>query len=193
MDFTTFLIFLSICPGKNYKQIYNKKSKASLWRNLSTGTLPKFFSTILYFVPLVYNPFFSRRAFSRKLFDIRFSYNLSNFSHVCLLVRMASKTVTRSVLSVARCSELSRLVPLSVKCGSRSWHHQVPAKPSIYLHFEHRECTQLQCLVTWVLRSLIWLRKFTTREWEVIGLIECSMSLLNVSENSGVSTCDLSS
>ena len=33
----------------------------------------------------------------RKLFDIRFSYKHCNFSHVCLLVKMASKTVTRSI------------------------------------------------------------------------------------------------
>ena len=33
----------------------------------------------------------------RKLLDIRFSYKHCNFSHVCLLVKMASKTVTRSI------------------------------------------------------------------------------------------------
>ena len=32
-----------------------------------------------------------------KLFDMRFSYKHCNFSHVCLLVKMASKTVTRSI------------------------------------------------------------------------------------------------
>ena len=31
------------------------------------------------------------------LFYIRFSYKHCNFSHVCLLVKMASKTVTRSI------------------------------------------------------------------------------------------------
>ena len=35
-----------------------------------------------------------------KLFDIRFSYKHSNFSRVCLLVKMASKTVTRSILNL---------------------------------------------------------------------------------------------
>ncbi|CAH3129352.1 unnamed protein product [Porites lobata] len=35
-------------------------------------------------------------AFLRKLFDIGFSYKHCNFSRVCLLVKMASKTVTRS-------------------------------------------------------------------------------------------------
>ena len=39
---------------------------------------------------------FFKTAILRKLFDIRFSYKHCNFSHVCLLVKMASKTVTRS-------------------------------------------------------------------------------------------------
>ena len=38
-----------------------------------------------------------------KLFDIRFSYKHSNFSRVCLLVKMASKTVTRSILNLKHC------------------------------------------------------------------------------------------
>ena len=38
-----------------------------------------------------------RTAVSRELFDIRFSYKHCNFSHVCLHVKMASKTVTRSI------------------------------------------------------------------------------------------------
>ena len=41
--------------------------------------------------------FFSERAVLRKLFDIRFSYKHRNFSPVCLLVKMASKTVTSSI------------------------------------------------------------------------------------------------
>ena len=76
---------LSESPGKNYRQIYGK-SKASLWRNLSTGTRPPiFFNTILCLVALVYNPcccccfFFFRTAVLRKLFDIRFSYKHCNF------------------------------------------------------------------------------------------------------------------
>ena len=35
--------------------------------------------------------------FFQNIFDIRFSYKHCNFSHVCLLVKMASKTVTRSI------------------------------------------------------------------------------------------------
>ena len=82
--------------SKNYRQIYGK-SKASLWRNLRTGTPPIFFGIILCFVALVYNLYiFFRTAVSRKLFDIRLSYKHFNFSRVCLLVKMASKTMTRS-------------------------------------------------------------------------------------------------
>ena len=40
---------------------------------------------------------FFRTAILRKFFGIRFSYKHCNFSHVCLLVKMASKTVTRSI------------------------------------------------------------------------------------------------
>ena len=41
--------------------------------------------------------FFFRTAVLRKLFDIRFSYKHCNFLPVYLLVKMASKTVTRSI------------------------------------------------------------------------------------------------
>ena len=40
---------------------------------------------------------FSKTAVLQKLFDIRFSYKHCNFSRVYLLVKMASKTVTRSI------------------------------------------------------------------------------------------------
>ena len=46
----------------------------------------------------VYNSFFCfRTAVFWELLDIRFSYKHCNFSRGCLLVKMASKTVTRSV------------------------------------------------------------------------------------------------
>ena len=41
---------------------------------------------------------FVRTAVLRKLFDIRFSYKHCNFSWSCLLVKMAFKTVTRSIV-----------------------------------------------------------------------------------------------
>ena len=72
--------------------------KASLQRNLITSTPPKFFRTILCFVALVYNLYFFRKAVMRKLFDIRFSCKHCNFSRICLLFKIASKTVTRSIL-----------------------------------------------------------------------------------------------
>ena len=56
-----------------------------------------FFRRILRSKALVYKSYFFRTAALRKLFDIRFSYNHCNFSRVCLLVKMASKTVTRSI------------------------------------------------------------------------------------------------
>ena len=55
---------------------------------------PKFLSTILCFVALLQFIFFFNKAVLRKLFDIWFSYKHYNFSQVCLLVKMASKTVT---------------------------------------------------------------------------------------------------
>ena len=64
---------------------------------------PKFFfSTILCFVALLQLIFCFRKAVLRKLFDIWFSYKHCNFSHVCLLVKMASKTVTKSIHKHAR-------------------------------------------------------------------------------------------
>ena len=66
-----------------------------------------FFRTILRSEALVYKSiFFFITAVLRKLFVIRFSYNHCNFSRVCLLVKMASKTVTRFIV---------KLVVLSVR------------------------------------------------------------------------------
>ena len=97
-----FLNFRYIClqesSGRNYRQIYGKP-KAILWRNLRTGTPPKCFSAILCLVALVYIDIFFTTAVLRKLFDMRFVYKHCNFSHALLLVKMASKTVTRSIRS----------------------------------------------------------------------------------------------
>ena len=41
---------------------------------------------------------FFRTAVLWKLFNIRFSYKHCNFSHVCLLIKMVWKTVTRSIV-----------------------------------------------------------------------------------------------
>ena len=96
--FFKFSIHLSLRKSQeNYRQI-NGKSKASLWRNLSTSTPPNFlgqsFALQLQFTIYI----FFRKAVMWKLFDTRFSYKHCNFLRVCLLFKMASKTMTRSIL-----------------------------------------------------------------------------------------------
>ena len=79
-----------------------------------------FFSRFLRSEALVYNSYFFRTAILRKLFDIRFSYKHCNFSRFCLLVKMASKTVTRSIESF-----LCKLLPSPMdeyKNGTGTWH-----------------------------------------------------------------------
>ena len=58
---------------------------------------------------------FFRTAVLRKLFDIRFLYKHCNFSRVCLLVKMASKTVTRSIRHITTTQkwEIKGFHPLS--------------------------------------------------------------------------------
>ena len=51
---------------------------------------------------------FFRTAVLRKLFDIRISYKHCNFSRACLLAKMASKTVTSSILPHSRGRMFSR-------------------------------------------------------------------------------------
>ena len=98
--FFKFSLHFSVTKSReNYRQIY-EKFEASLWRNLSTGTPPKFLSAILCFVALVYNYIFIRTAVLRKLFYIRFSYKHCNFLQVCLPVKMASKTVRGSICKI---------------------------------------------------------------------------------------------
>ena len=59
---------------------------------LEKVTSSNFFSRILRNEGLVNNSYFFRTAVLWKLFDIRCSYKHCNFSRVCLLVKMASKT-----------------------------------------------------------------------------------------------------
>ena len=65
--------------------------------------------------------FFFRSAVLQKLFDIRFSYKHCNFSRVCLLVKMASKTVTRSIILIDRWQVLSYLSTMSTWYACRCW------------------------------------------------------------------------
>ena len=81
---------------ENYRQIRGK-SKESLWRNLITGTPQTFLGqSFALYLQFTIDILF-RTAVLRQLFDIRLSYKHCNLSHVCLLVKMASKTLTRSI------------------------------------------------------------------------------------------------
>ena len=59
---------------------------------------------------------FFQNSLFRQLFDIRFSYKRCNFSHVCLLVKMASKTVTRSIIRWTDVifEDIRKLLPIKV-------------------------------------------------------------------------------
>ena len=59
-----------------------------------------FFRRILRSEALLYKSYFFRAAVLRTLFEFRFSYDHCNFLRVCLLVKMASKTVTRSIVKL---------------------------------------------------------------------------------------------
>ena len=61
-------------------------------------TPSNFFSRVLRNEALGYKSYFFGTAILRKLFEIRFSYEHCNFARVCLLVKMASKTVTRGAI-----------------------------------------------------------------------------------------------
>ena len=74
---------------------------------------------------------FFRTAVLRKLFDIRFSCKHCNFSRVCLLVNMASKTVTRPIINLS--------------------NHNAPClRPKIL----HNHCFQFLLGITVVLREI---------------------------------------
>ena len=71
----------------------------------SVRSLVKYFSTLEEKFRISARPYnilsiFFRTFVLRKLFDIRFSSKHCNFSPACLLVKMASKTVTRSIISI---------------------------------------------------------------------------------------------
>ena len=69
----------------------------------------KFVSEILCCVTLVYDSCFFITRVLRKLFDIRVSYKHCNFSGGCLLVKMASKTLIRSIKSHNRTGPIMAL------------------------------------------------------------------------------------
>ena len=88
LDFSFIFVCTFLIPGLSYRQMYRK------FKNVVLGLLAHGFSRILRSEALVYNSYFFRTAILQQLFDIRFSHKHGNFSRVCLLVKMASKTVT---------------------------------------------------------------------------------------------------
>ena len=81
------------------------------------------FSRILRSEALVHKSYFFRKTVLRKLFDIRFSYKHCNFSRVCVLVKMASKTVTRSILATCNTTcFVSRQIWTWVVCSNVAEH-----------------------------------------------------------------------
>ena len=76
---------LSFIPIKGYKLDINHTILISQWIDLFLSSYPCITDLI------------SRTASLRKFFDIRFSYEHCNFSHGCLSVNMASKTMIRSI------------------------------------------------------------------------------------------------
>ena len=94
-----FSIYLSVIffLGLSYRQMYRKFKKVVL--GLLTHVTPSIFSVESLGVKRQFTniDIFFRTAVLRKLFDIRFSYKHCNFSHICLLIKMALKPVTRSI------------------------------------------------------------------------------------------------
>ena len=101
-------ICLQFFPGLSTDKCIQNLKKIVLGL-LAHVTPSFFFSRILRSEALVYNSYFFRKTVLWNLFDIGFSYKHSsdcNFSLVCLLYKMASKTVTfLSDQAVRSCDE----------------------------------------------------------------------------------------
>ena len=105
------------------------------------------------------NHIFFRTAILRKLFEIRFSYKHCNFARVCLLVKMASKTVTRSI----QADENSGLEELLYYAGLRKVLRQkqfisIPCLrpeilPKTLTHFA--QYTELSFKLTYTVKELV--------------------------------------
>ena len=92
-----FSIYLSVISRDFLTDKCIENLKSGSRSSILVHVMPSnFFRRILRSEALLYKSYFFITAVLRKLFDIRFSYNHCNFFRVCLLVKMASKTVTRS-------------------------------------------------------------------------------------------------
>ena len=97
--FLKFSIHLSVRKSwENYRQIYGK-SKASLWRNLSTRRPPKLFRTILCFVALVYKSYFFQKSRYAEIIQHQILIQTLQFlTRLPTRQEGVKKTVTRSIL-----------------------------------------------------------------------------------------------
>ena len=130
---------------ENYRQIYGK-TKASLWRNLSTVTAPKIFKDNLllcsFSLQLI---FFLRTAILRKLFDIRFRVLIQTLQFLTRLptrqdgVENRDKVYCRWILV----SNNSR-ARIFWKVNSRSRVFGVLSKSVIYHSILLNECWQFE-------------------------------------------------
>ena len=70
-----------------------------------------FFLKIFFLVPKVSNSrIFQTRCFMKIQFDIRFPYKHGYFKPVCLLVKMASRTVIRPIKTIVQYNIFSKIV-----------------------------------------------------------------------------------
>ena len=118
--FLKFSIHVSV---RKPREKLHGKSKASLWRNLSTDTLPNFFSTILCFVALLqFIYFFSVKPFcgNYSTFDSRANTVISH------MFAYWSRAVTRSIQKQDASFEGTSLMDVSCQLlQSLSFFYQV--------------------------------------------------------------------
>ena len=107
--FLKFPIHLSVRKYREKLQTNIWKiHKASVWRNFMHRYAPEIFqcNPLLSSLSLQLT-FFSEQSFYGDYSTLLFSYKHYNFSHVCLLVKMVSKTVTRSIQALQNLRKLS--------------------------------------------------------------------------------------
>ena len=100
------------------------KSKESVWKNFHRYAQQFFLGQSFALQPQFTIDILFRTAVSRKLFDIRFSYKHCNFLRVCLLVKMASKTVTRSMIKMRK-TEKNAIVIEAATLSHRASYRRV--------------------------------------------------------------------
>ena len=117
---------------------------------LKKKTPSNIFSRVLRNEALGYKSFFFfRTAILRKLFEIRFSYKHFNFARVCLLVKMALKTVTRSILNHFL----------------RTWKSTIKFEEGERFLFVHRTWRSNRSFTDAIFASISWIQFFSPGRW----------------------------